>query len=132
MRGVLLGRLVADPGMQPAATLTRVDHAVPVRARRGVRPGRERRRALLDRQIGPEEPEGVGVHGECADVLLRESPREPLDDGVAAARDLAVLILDLGVGREQVPDRLGVLRVVRLDERGEQVGDGPDVGFPLL
>ena len=35
-------------------------------------------------------------------------------------------------GREQVPDRLGVLRVVGLDERGEQVGDGPDVGFPLL
>ena len=118
--------------MEPAAALAGVDHAVPVGAGRRVGPGRDRRRTLLDGEIRPEEPQGVGVHGEPVSAAFLENPREPPDDGVAAPRDLAVLVLDLGVRGEQGTERLRVLLVVGLDERGEQVGDGPDVRLPLL
>ena len=98
---IVLGRFVADQRVEPAAALAGVDHAVPVGLGRRLRPGRERRRTLLDGEIRPEEPQGVGVHGEPCVAALLENPREAGDDGVAALRDVAVLVLDLGVRREQ-------------------------------
>ena len=68
---IVLGRLVADQRVEPAAALAGVDHAIPVGARRRLRPGRERRRTLLDGEIRPEEPQGVGVH---AETCRRRSP----------------------------------------------------------
>ena len=85
----------------------------------------------MARSVPRNRRESVSTASLSAAVLL-EDPREPGDDGVAAPRDLAVLVLDLGVRREQGAERLRVLLVVGLDERGEQVGDGPDVGLPLL
>ena len=127
----LVGLFVADPGVEPAPVLAGIDHAVPVGAGRRVGPDRDRRRTFLDGDIRPEEPQRVGVHGEPIPAALLEDPREPPDDGAAAPRDLPVLVLDFGVRGEQGTECLRVLFVVGLDERGDQLGDGPDVSLPL-
>ena len=101
MRGNLVGLLVADPGVEPATSLAGINHAVPVGLRRCSSTKRQGRRPLLDGKVGSQEAQRLRVHGEGASLAPSEGLGEAGDDGVSAPRDIAVLVLDLGLRREQ-------------------------------